>query len=398
MRRFTVAERRARLGRRHRLAAPGVDPVAVVDDLVAVHATDPASAYLSVLARLDGGRVADVERALYDDRTLVRLLGMRRTVFVTALGTAGVVQSACAAAIAEREGRLLSDGLTTVPDGAEPATWLDARTADVLAALDRRGEATAAELVDDDPRLAGRVDIRGGSGHQTLGSRLLFVLSARGQVVRGRPRGSWNSQQYRWATARAWCGGLGEWATADAEVELARRWLAAYGPATVADLVWWTGWTLTRTRAVLARLRPAAVELPGPGDVGPGGPGRVVGLALPDDLDEVTEPAPWVALLPALDATAMGWKERDWYLDGHGAVLTDRSGNIGPTLWCDGRVVGGWVRRGSGDVVTRLLVDLGDETREAVDAAAARLEPVVADVPLAPRARVRSALEQELFG
>ena len=93
----------------------------------------------------------------------------------------------------------------------------------------------------------------------------------------------------------------------------------------------------------------------------------------------------------------MGWKDRDWYLDGHGPVLTDRNGNIGPTLWCDGRVVGGWVRRGSGEIATRLLTDVGREARAAVDAAAAGLGPVVADVPLAPRARVRSALEHDLL-
>ena len=282
MRRFTTAERRARLGSRHRLARPGADPVAVVDDLVAVHATDAATPYLSLLARTSGATVADVERALYDDRRLVRLLGMRRTVFVMTLATAGIVQAACGAAIADREDGLLRAGLGGIPGAApDPGAWLDAVTADVLTALDRRGEATAAELVADDPRLGERVDIRGGSGAQTLGSRLLFVLAARGLVVRGRPRGSWNSTQYRWATMRRWCGGLGESGTAAAEVELARRWLAAHGPATVADLAWWTGWTLTRTRAALARLGPAVVGLPD----------GAAGIALADDLDE-EPPAP----------------------------------------------------------------------------------------------------------
>ena len=62
-----------------------------------------------------------------------------------------------------------------------------------------------------------------------------------------------------------------------------------------------------------------------------------------------TAPAePWAALLPALDPTAMGWRERAWYVGEHTAALFDRSGNIGPTAWCDGRIVGGWAQRQDG--------------------------------------------------
>ena len=56
--------------------------VEVAADLVALHATDSASAHLAALARMGNGTAATVERALYDDRVLVRALGMRRTMFV----------------------------------------------------------------------------------------------------------------------------------------------------------------------------------------------------------------------------------------------------------------------------------------------------------------------------
>ena len=52
-----------------------------------------------------------------------------------------------------------------------------------------------------------------------------------------------------------------------------------------------------------------------------------------------------MALLPALDPTAMGWAQRSWYVGEHHASLFDRSGNIGPTVWIDGRIVGGWAQR-----------------------------------------------------
>ena len=84
MREFSDAERRARLARRHGLAAGHrlADPVAVTRAMTVLHATEPASVHLAMHARIDGLSVADVEAALYDERALVKQLAMRRTLFV----------------------------------------------------------------------------------------------------------------------------------------------------------------------------------------------------------------------------------------------------------------------------------------------------------------------------
>src|SRR5262249_33685035 len=77
-RRIGTAQRRARLAQRHRLAAEAraKDPVAVADSVVALHSTDPSSVYLSALVRMTGGDISTVKRVLYEDRALIRLLGM----------------------------------------------------------------------------------------------------------------------------------------------------------------------------------------------------------------------------------------------------------------------------------------------------------------------------------
>jgi hypothetical protein len=103
---------------------------------------------------------------------------------------------------------------------------------------------------------------------------------------------------------------------------------------------------------------------------------------------------PWVALLPALDPTPMGWVGRDWYLGPHAASLFDRSGNIGPTIWSDGRIVGGWAQRPDGEIVYRLLEDIGSDKAGQVRAAADRLADWVGPVRVRPR--FRTPLEQEL--
>jgi hypothetical protein len=95
-----------------------------------------------------------------------------------------------------------------------------------------------------------------------------------------------------------------------------------------------------------------------------------------------------------LDTTVMGWTERDWLLGPHGPRLFDRSGNPGPTVWWDGRVVGGWAQRPSGEIVYRLLEDVGAEAIAAIDAEAARLTAWLGPARVTPR--FRTPLEREL--
>ena len=110
-----------------------------------------------------------------------------------------------------------------------------------------------------------------------------------------------------------------------------------------------------------------------------------VGYVMPDDLDDVGPVPPWIALLPPLDPTTMGWKERDWYLGPHKRDVFDTNGNAGATIWCDGRIVGGWRQDGRGEVEVQLLEDVGREARRAIDAEAARLTGWLAGARVQPR-------------
>jgi len=391
MRRISVAERRARLGLRHRLAGGALagDAAEAARSLVAVHSTDPSSVYLTLLARMTGGGTEDVSRALYADKTLIRLLGMRRTVFVATLEVAPVIQAACSRAVAANERRKLLGLLAESGIEGDVGGWLAGAEEAALRALAARGEATAAELATDDPRLQVQITLSRGKsyeGRQNVASRVLFLLAAEGRAVRGRPRGSWTSHQYRWAPLAPWCPqGLDGWTAGAAEADLARRWLAAYGPAAPEDLRWWAGWTKTQARRALAALKPAEVDLDG-----------VPGIALPGDLEPPPPVQPWAALLPALDSTPMGWQRRDWFLGEHASRLVDRTGNVGPTLWWDGRIVGGWAQDRDGQIVCRFLEDAGSGAAAAAEAAAQRLAGILGPVRLTARTRGRTWLEQEL--
>ncbi|MGV0799306.1 crosslink repair DNA glycosylase YcaQ family protein, partial [Mycolicibacterium elephantis] len=126
MRTFTVGERRARLARRHFLGAPAESAEAVAGDVVGLHATDPATPYLSLWARVPGITVADVDADLYERRRVVKHLAMRRTLWAVRAVDLPLIQSAASDRVADNEARrLIADavkaGLCTDGDA-----WLDA--------------------------------------------------------------------------------------------------------------------------------------------------------------------------------------------------------------------------------------------------------------------------------
>jgi len=381
--RIDVAQRRARLGVRHALAVrEDRTPVEVARAVVALHATDPATVFLALRARSASLDVAAIEHALYADRSLVRMLGMRRTMFVLPLEEAAVVHAAASRAVAaearRRYVKLLTDA-GIAGGGALLSELEDAAEAALLV----RGEATGAEISADVPKMRTTLSVPG--GETNVSPWVMLLLAADGRIARGRPRGGWTSTQWRWSPMRAWLpDGLAELATDEARIELLRLWLGAFGPGTVADLRWWTGWTAAQVKQALAPLKPVEVAL----DDGP------TGLVLPSDVDPVPAPDPWVALLPALDPTPMGWSQRDWFLGPHRTALFDRNGNVGPTVWVDGRVVGGWAQRASGEVVYRLLEDVGREAADRVAETAAAIGDWTAAVRVTPR--FRTPLEREL--
>lgn len=353
----------------HHLARPAKDVNTVARSLFGLHSSDPATVYLAAWARVQDFTVEDLDRALYEDRTLVRMLGMRRTMFVVTRNGAATMDAACTKALAERERKrnvtLVEDAGFTV-DGA---AFIDRVAEATLDALRSRGEATAAELKEDVPELDLKIEFGEGTnwaGTVGLSTRVLFLLAGEGRIVRGRPLGTWLSSQYRWATTESWLGEpLPEIDHDEARAELALRWLRTFGPGGELDLKWWTGWNVGPTRKALSAVDEAA--------------------------EPVDPPDEWVALLPGLDPTVMGWKERDWYLGDHAKELFDRNGNAGPTVWWNGKVVGGWAQRPDGEIVYELLEKA---PKALVDAKAVELAEWLGEAVVTPR--FRTPMEKRL--
>ncbi len=377
MRRFTVDERRARMARRHFLCAPADSVGAAVDRVLGLHATDPATPYLSLWARMPGFTAADLDADLYERRTLVKHLAMRRTLWTVRVGDLPLIQSAASERVADNERRrLIADaqkaGLCTDGDA-----WLEAAGAAVLRYLTEHGPTSAKDLRAVLPELAGTWDPAPGKrwgGETPLAPRILTVLSVRGDIVRGPNDGKWTTSRPRWVAAGDWIGSADDVDPETARAALVRRWLAGFGPATVTDVKWWFGNTLTWTRQALKDIGAVEVDLDG-----------TPGFALPDDLGVESDPEPWCALLPGLDVTTMGWFDRDWYLGPHREQVFDRNGNGGPTAWCDGRIVGAWGQDDAGRVEVRLLEDVGRSARARLHKRADELTEWLDGVRVSPR-------------
>ena len=360
--------------------------------LIALHATDPASVYLSVLARSTTTTLADVAAAMYEQRNLVRWMAMRRTLFVFAREDVEMVQAAVSAEIAATLRRRLISQLqrngTEPPLAQEPGRWLADLETRVEHALGRRGMATGAQLAADEPDLRTRILARTASERpHNVTTPLLTLMSADGRLVRSTPTGAWTTRQHHWEPVDSWWPeGLPPADPDQARSDLARRWLARFGPAQVTDLQWWTGWNAKTTRRALQQVATDDVDLHGRPGIAP--------IDIDNDLDDHQPTEPMAALLPTLDPTPMGWKDRHWFLGIDPAEVFDHAGNVGPTVWWDGEIVGSWAITPNGDLRWKVTVDRGSQARNAIEHAAARLHGRLEGAVITPA--IRTPLERSL--
>jgi hypothetical protein len=368
MRKFSPNERRARLARRHHLA-PGnraATATEVARDMVGLHGTDPATVFVAAWARMKNADVAGIESELYDKRSVVRVLVMRRTAFVFPPDLAAIALAACSRSVGRVQRKQLEQWIDNAGIAKDAVAWLKKLEQSAFEAVSARGSATAAQVSADVPLLQRRLVVAAGSRNEatvSLGPFILRLLAVDGRLMRGRPRGGWLSTQWSWSTTETWLGNrMRAWTIHEAQVELVRAWLKAFGPATVEDVRWWTGWTVGEIWRALTDIKPVEVDL-----------GGTTGIVLRGDLGPTRRPEPFASLLPGLDPTVMGWAGRDWYLGEHRAALFDRTGNAGPTVWWDSGVVGGWAQRRDGEIVIRLLEDVGKDAMAAIDREADRL-------------------------
>ncbi|MFJ9607337.1 winged helix DNA-binding domain-containing protein [Kitasatospora sp. NPDC101176] len=335
---------RALLARQHLLARTGREPAELIHHLGGLQAQAvPQPPYLGLLSRIDGFTPERLT-ALLEQRAAVRIALQRGTIhLVTAedcLTLRPLLQPVLDRALRSTYGARLA-GLDLDALGAEARALVEAepRTFQQLGAL------LAATRPDRDPAALAQA------------ARCLLPL------VQVPPRGIWDrSGPAAHTTAEAWLGCPLE--RAPALDDLVLRYLAAFGPATAADLQKWSG--LSRLGPVLTRLASRLVTFRDEH-------GRVL-----HDLPEAPRPDPDtpapVRLLAPFDNLLLSHADRTRVLpeEYRGRVMT-QNGIVLGTLLVDGLVAGTWRLTGGQEVAVRPFTALRPADEQAARAEAQRV-------------------------
>ncbi len=284
---------------RHLLDGDDCTPQDVLATVPGIYHFEP-TATLSILARSPRSTASDVQR-LQTTRAAIRIPAMRGSVFLVPTALAGTLISAC--------------HLGRRRQGSLPVREIAALTTDILEAAAE--PATAAELAaaTGDPRRRGFVEPLCDQG-------LLLRLSGFGRT--------------RYTAARAWLGEpLPIVDPADALADLVRLYWRAYGPASMADFIWWSGLGVKRCRAAINRHQMVDLD---------------DGLLLLGEQEQDYRgyrkiPRPTVCVLPRWDALTMGYAPtgRRRILGAVSPeVVYDHGGDGAGVILRDSQVAGTW--------------------------------------------------------
>ena len=187
-------ERRARVGVRHRLAG-GTQLTSIADAaraMVVLHASDSASPFLQARARMTESSPETIERDMYEERTVLRVLAMRRTLFVVPVEDVPMINAAASLAVAATERKRTIAMMAGAGDSARPSGPARPELEAIgLAAVRSSGEASTADLTALDPRLGQKITIARGKSYEgtiSLSQKVFFHLALDGDRPRSAAR------------------------------------------------------------------------------------------------------------------------------------------------------------------------------------------------------------------
>jgi hypothetical protein len=293
----------------------------IVEDICGLHATHPMTPYLSLFIRTGEFSREDLDEELYIRRSLAKIRYARKTVYILPKQRVSEVFSATRGMLEQRLGPYLEHLGMTGKDFKESAEL-------ILTILENRG------LTVNGLKKEINADFNV--------SAVVNLMCDQGLLIRGSPAKGWKSSLHTYYSFSEYFPDidLSEVNEEDAKRSMVKKYLATFGPVSVTDASWWTGFTKTEIKSILndfkndiTSLKISSLE------------GEYVLLASDRELLESTgvPKNPQVRLMPLLDPYLMGYKERKRYLtQEHYTRVFDRSGNVTSTVLVDGQISGIW--------------------------------------------------------
>jgi hypothetical protein len=309
----------------------------VVEDICGLHATHPMTPYLSLFIRTGDFSKEDLDEELYSRRSLAKIRYARKTMYVLPKKRVSEVFSAIKGMLEQRLGPYLEYLGMTRKDFKKSAEL-------ILKILENKGMTVK--------------DIKKEIEADFNVSAVVNLMCDQGLLIRGNPARGWKSSLHTYYSFSEFFPDidLGEVSEKDAKKSMVKKYLESFGPVTVTDTSWWTGFTKTEVRHFLNDFKDdiTLLEISGL-------EGEYVLLASDMELLESTDipEEPLVKLMPLLDPYLMGYKERNRYLaQEHYTRVFDRSGNVTSTILVDGQISGIWdIEEGHEPIVKIFLLE-----------------------------------------
>ncbi|MFX1315782.1 MAG: winged helix DNA-binding domain-containing protein [Promethearchaeota archaeon] len=293
----------------------------ITEDLCGLHSTGLKTSYLSLLARTRNFKKDDLEKELYIDKTMGRIRGMRRTLFIQTKKMIPIIFAATFELfekniqkymefhnISSKEYQELSKSIITILKGKELST---------------------SEIREN---LKSHSDI----------PAIIQIMCNYCLLIRGKPIKDWKDRRNKYLLFSEHFPDidLAKLHQKEALKQLVKRYVKSYSPATEGDISWWIGVTKTKIREALNSIenqleRVKISNIEGDFIINKS---EVTEL---EDIDNIEERT--LNLLPELDPYLMGYKKRERYIDSSNYHnVFDRSGNATATILVNGKIIGVW--------------------------------------------------------
>ena len=297
------------------------DLLQIVRDIGGLHATLSTTPYISLFLRSKSFKREDLDDVLYTKRLFGKVRYARKTVYILPKDRVTIAHSAMKALLLTRfEVYIQHLGLTK--DEYKKITRA------ILDIVKGCGKTTK--------------EIKAKMKRNLNVSAIVNLMCDQALLIRGKPKTGWKSNLHTYFPFNEYFPDLdlSEIGELHAKEQMVRHYLSSYGPVSVTDISWWTGFSKGDVKRILGVLKNDLISVEISGISG-------FHMMLSSDYESLNSAEvskkPRVHLLPALDPYLMGFKDRQRFLDDtHAAWIYDRTGNATNAILVNGCIAGVW--------------------------------------------------------
>lgn len=297
------------------------DIIQITDDICGLHSTELTTSYLSLFERTNNFKKENLEKELFVKKSLGRIRGMRRTLFIQTRKMIPIVYTATF--------KLIEKNFVKYMEFHKISLSEYNKVSKEILNLLKGKELSASEIRKE---LNSKLNI----------PAIIQLMCNNGLLIRGQPINDWKDRRNKYSKFSNYFPDM-ELTIENKSLAiriLLENYLRCYGPATENDLSWWTGLTKTEIRKTLSKIEMELNNI------------KIFSIQgtfilFKSDIELIRNLAnydkPSLSLLPRLDPYPMGYKERERYINSKNYnEMFDRSGNATSAIFLDGEAVGVW--------------------------------------------------------